>query len=228
MGSLTAYALGITELDPIQYELLFERFLNTDRISPPDFDIDFCMENRDRVIDYVAERYGRDKVCQIITFGRLSARQVVRDVGRVLGHPFGYVDDLVKLIPDDLNITLKSALERSPDLDLQYRSEAKVKEIISIGMHLEGLVRDPSTHAGGVIISSKPLTEYTALYKKHGEQTIVTQLDMKDIEAVGLVKFDFLGLKTLTMLSLTTRIIKEYAAEDILLSGDQAGRSQGL
>ena len=176
------------------------------------------MENRDRVIDYVAERYGRDKVCQIITFGRLSARQVVRDVGRVLGHPFGYVDRLAKLIPDDLNITLRTALEKSPDLDMQYKSEEKVKEIINIGMRLEGLVRDPSTHAGGVIIAPKPLIEYTALYKKYKEQTIVTQLDMKDIEAIGLVKFDFLGLRTLTMLHLTTKIIKKYAGEDILLS----------
>ena len=218
VGSLTAYALGITELDPIRYELLFERFLNPERISPPDFDIDFCMENRDRVIDYVAERYGRDKVCQIITFGRLSARQVVRDVGRVLGHPFGYVDDLAKLIPDDLNITLKSALDKSPDLDLQHKSDEKVKEIINIGMQLEGLVRDPSTHAGGVIIAPRPLIEYTALYKKYREQTVVTQLDMKDIETIGLVKFDFLGLKTLTMLHLAARIIREYAGEEVVLS----------
>ncbi len=218
VGSLTAYALGITELDPIQYELLFERFLNPDRVSPPDFDIDFCMENRDRVIDYVAERYGRDKVCQIITFGRLSARQVVRDVGRVLGHPPGYRDYLAKLIPDSLNITLRGALEQSPDLKLQYQSEEKVKEIIDTGMQLEGLVRDPSTHAGGVIIAPKPLVEYTALYKNHREQTVVTQFDMKDIEAIGLVKFDLLGLKTLTMLRLTARIIKEYAGEEILLS----------
>ena len=216
-GSLTAYALGITELNPIKYDLLFERFLNPERVSPPDFDVDFCMENRDRVIEYVAERYGRDKVCQIITFGRLSARLVVRDVGRVLGHPYGYVDQIAKLIPDDLNITLGDALSKSPELKLQYQSDEKTKEIFDIAGRLEGLVRDPSTHAGGVIISPKPLIEYTALYKKYKETTTVTQLDMKDIEAVGLVKFDFLGLKTLTMLQLMISILKDCMDKEILL-----------
>ena len=214
-SSLTAYALGITEIDPIKYGLLFERFLNPERISPPDFDIDFCMDNRDRVIEYVAERYGRDKVCQIITFGRLAARIVVRDVGRVLGNPYGYVDQLAKLIPDDLNITLDEALEKSPELRKQYNTDNKAREIVEIGRRLEGLVRNPSTHAGGVIISPQPLTEYTALYCEYKEPVVLTHLDMKDIETVGLVKFDFLGLRTLTMLQRAVEIIKGYTGEDI-------------
>lgn len=214
-GSLAAYALGVTELDPIKYGLLFERFLNPERISPPDLDIDFCMENRDRVIEYVAERYGRDKVCQIITFGRLAARLVVRDVGRVLGHPYGYVDQLAKMIPNELNITLDAALRKSPELKLLCRSDEKASEIIDIGRRLEGLVRDPGTHAGGVIIAPKALTEYTALYRKHKEPTVVTHFDMKDLESVGLVKFDFLGLKTLTLLQRVVEIIEEYAGKKI-------------
>ncbi len=216
-GSLTAYALGITELDPIKYGLLFERFLNPERISPPDFDIDFCMDNRDRVIEYVAERYGRDKVCQIITFGRLAARLVVRDVGRVLGNPYGYVDQLAKLIPNDLNIKLDEALAKSPELKQQYQSDDRARAIFDIARRLEGLVRDPGTHAGGVIISPQPLIEYTALYKKHKEPTVVTQLDMKDLEIVGLVKFDFLGLRTLTTLDRTVANIKEYTGTDVAL-----------
>ncbi len=216
-GSLTAYALGITELDPIEYGLLFERFLNPERVSPPDFDIDFCMDNRDRVIEYVAERYGRDKVCQIITFGRLAARIVVRDVGRVLGNPYGYVDQLAKLIPDDLNITLDEALAKSPELKQQYRVDDKAREILDIGRRLEGLVRNPGTHAGGVIISPQPLTEYTALYCEYKDPTVLTQLDMKDLETIGLVKFDFLGLRTLTVLQRAVDIVKDYTGEDVVL-----------
>ena len=214
-GSLAAYALGITEIDPIKHGLLFERFLNPERISPPDFDVDFCMENRDRVIEYVADRYGRDKVCQIITFGRLAARLVVRDVGRVLGHPYGYVDQLAKMIPNELNITLDAALRKSPELKLLSQTDEQAKEIIGIGRRLEGLVRDPGTHAGGVIISPKALTEYTALYRKHKEPTVITHFDMKDLESIGLVKFDFLGLKTLTLLQRVVGIIKEYAGKEI-------------
>ena len=212
-GSLVAYALGITELDPLEYDLLFERFLNPERVSPPDFDIDFCMDSRDRVIEYVGERYGHDKVCQIITFGRLAARLVVRDVGRVLGNPYGYVDQLAKLIPNDLNITLEDALEKSPELKKQYQSDDKARAILDIGKKLEGLVRNPGTHAGGVIISPKALTEYTALYREYKDSGIVTQLDMKDLEAIGLVKFDFLGLRTLTMIEYATDAIRQYTGE---------------
>ena len=216
-GSLVAYALSITELDPIEYDLLFERFLNPERISPPDFDIDLCMENRDRVIEYVAERYGRNKVCQIITFGRLAARIVVRDVGRVLGISYGYVDTLAKLIPNDLNITLAEALEKSPELKKQCQSDDKAREIFAIARQLEGLVRNPGTHAGGVIISPKALTEYTALYKEYKDPTVVTQLDMKDLEAVGLVKFDFLGLRTLTAIQYAINTIKGYTGKETVL-----------
>ncbi|MEJ2529813.1 MAG: DNA polymerase III subunit alpha, partial [Gammaproteobacteria bacterium] len=198
-GSLVAYALRITDLDPIEHELLFERFLNPERVSMPDFDVDFCMEGRDRVIEYVAERYGRDSVSQIITYGRMAAKAVVRDVGRVLGHPYGFVDRIAKLIPFDLGMTLKKALEESEELHQAYRGEEEVTELIDMAMSLEGVARNAGKHAGGVVIAPTVLTDFTPLYCEASGDNLVTQFDKDDVEAVGLVKFDFLGLRTLTI-----------------------------
>ena len=199
-GSLVAYALTITDLDPIQYDLLFERFLNPERVSMPDFDVDFCMEGRDRVIDYVAEKYGRDKVSQIITYGSMAAKAVVRDVGRVLGHPYGFVDRIAKLIPFELGITLDKALEQEEQLRQAYENEEDVRAIIDLARSLEGLSRNAGKHAGGVVIAPSKLTDFTPLYCEAGGANLVSQFDKDDVEAVGLVKFDFLGLRTLTII----------------------------
>ena len=199
-GSLVAYALEITELDPIRYELLFERFLNPERISLPDFDVDFCMDRRDEVIDYVAQRYGRDHVSQIITFGSMAAKAVVRDVGRVLGHPYGFVDQIAKLIPFELNMTLDRALDEEKALQQRYDEEEEVTLLIDLARKLEGLVRNAGKHAGGIIIAKNPLTDYMPLYCEQGTNVTSTQFDMGDAEAIGLVKFDFLGLRTLTII----------------------------
>ncbi|MGH8203524.1 MAG: DNA polymerase III subunit alpha, partial [Steroidobacteraceae bacterium] len=206
-GSLVAWVLGITDLDPIRHDLLFERFLNPERVSMPDFDIDFCMSRRDQVIDYVADRYGRDRVSQIITFGSLAAKAVVRDVGRVLGLPYGFVDGVAKLIPFELGITLEDALEKEPELKRRYGAEDEVRDLVDLAMRLEGLARNAGTHAGGVVIAPGPLTDFTALYCEAGSQSIVTQLDKDDVEHVGLVKFDFLGLRTLTIIDWALRLI---------------------
>jgi len=199
-GSLVAYSLGITDLDPLQHDLLFERFLNPERVSMPDFDVDFCMDRRDRVIDYVARRYGRDKVSQIITFGTMAARAVVRDVGRVLGHPYGVVDGVAKLIPFELGITLADALEKEPELQRRYREEDEVRDLIDLARSLEGLARNAGTHAGGVVIAPSVLTDFAPLYCEQGGASVVTQFDKDDVEKIGLVKFDFLGLRTLTII----------------------------
>ncbi|STY29676.1 DNA polymerase III, alpha chain [Legionella wadsworthii] len=199
-GSLVAYALKITDLDPLEYELLFERFLNPERVSMPDFDIDFCMEGRDRVIDYVAEKYGRQSVSQIITFGTMAAKAVVRDVGRVLGHPYGFVDKLAKLIPFEIGITLSKALEQEDELKRRYAEEEEVKELIDLALKLEGITRNAGKHAGGVVIAPSQLTDFTAIYCEEGSTQIVSQFDKDDVEAAGLVKFDFLGLRTLTII----------------------------
>lgn len=199
-GSLVAYALGITDLDPLRYELLFERFLNPERVSMPDFDIDFCMEGRDRVIDYVAQRYGRDRVAQIITYGSMAARAVVRDVGRVLGHPYGFVDKIAKLIPNDIGMTLSTALQQSQEMRMRYEQEEDVRSLINLAQKLEGMARNAGKHAGGVVIAPGPLIDYTPLFAESNGASPVTQLDKDDVEAVGLVKFDFLGLRTLTIL----------------------------
>ena len=206
-GSVVAWALGITDLDPIRHDLLFERFLNPERVSMPDFDIDFCMSRRDRVIEYVADRYGRDRVSQIITFGSLAARAVVRDVGRVLGLPYGFVDGVAKLIPFELGITLSDALEKEPELARRYGAEDEVRDLIDLAKRLEGLVRNAGTHAGGVVIAPSPLTDFTALYCESGGTNVVTQFDKDDVEQVGLVKFDFLGLRTLTIIDWAVRLI---------------------
>ena len=199
-GSLVAFVLGITELDPIEHELLFQRFLNPERVSMPDFDIDFCMERRDEVIDYVAQRYGRDAVSQIITYGTMAAKAVIRDVGRVLGMPYGYVDKIAKLIPFELGITLMKALGQEDRLADLYHNEDDVKTLIDLAFKLEGIVRNAGKHAGGVVIAPTKLTDFTPIYCDPDGKNLVTQFDKNDVEAVGLVKFDFLGLRTLTII----------------------------
>jgi DNA polymerase-3 subunit alpha len=206
-GSLVAYVLGITDLDPIEHDLLFERFLNPERVSMPDFDVDFCMEGRDRVIEYVANKYGRERVSQIITYGTLAAKAVVRDVGRVLGHPYGYVDKIAKLIPLEIGMTLDKALEQEEELKRLYDGEGEVRELIDLARTLEGLARNAGTHAGGVVIAPSILTDFTPLYCEEGGSTPVTQFDKDDVEAAGLVKFDFLGLRTLTIIDWVVRDI---------------------
>lgn len=212
-GSLVAYALGITELDPIEHELLFERFLNPERVSLPDFDIDFCMDGRDRVIEYVTSRYGSDRVSQIITFGTMAAKAVVRDVGRVLDHPYGYCDKLAKLIPHDLGITLDEALTQEPLLQERYDNEEDVRALLDAARKLEGIVRNASKHAGGVVIAPSPLTDFMPLYREPDSTQFVTQLDKDDVEALGLVKFDFLGLRTLTIIAKAVRTIDRQRTE---------------
>lgn len=206
-GSLVAFVLGITDLDPLEYDLLFERFLNPERVSMPDFDIDFCMEGRDRVIEYVAERYGRERVSQIITYGTMAARAVIRDVGRVLGHPYGFVDKIAKQVPFEVGITLDKALEDEEELARMYREDEEVTGLIDLAKSLEGLVRNAGKHAGGVVIAPDKLTDFTPLYCEEGGVNTVTQLDKDDVEAAGLVKFDFLGLKTLTIIDWAVRTI---------------------
>jgi DNA polymerase-3 subunit alpha len=199
-GSLVAYVLGITDLDPLEYDLLFERFLNPERVSMPDFDVDFCMEGRDRVIDYVAQRYGRDRVSQIITYGTMAAKAVIRDVGRVLGHPYGFVDRIAKQVPFEVGMTLDKALAEEDELARMYGEDEDVAAIIDLAKALEGLARNAGKHAGGVVIAPSELTDFTPLYCEEGGANLVTQLDKDDVEAAGLVKFDFLGLKTLTII----------------------------
>ena len=205
-GSLVAYVLNITDIDPIKYDLLFERFLNPERVSLPDFDIDFCMDKRDSVIDYVAKKYGRDKVSQIITYGTMAAKAVVRDVGRVLQYPYPFVDQIAKLIPFEIGITLNKALE-DQELKKLYNSDDDVKEILDMAMILEGLPRNAGTHAGGIVISPKKLIHYTPLYRDTHTSSLLTQLDKDDVEEIGLIKFDFLGLRTLTVIENALKII---------------------
>ena len=199
-GSLVAYSLAITDLDPLRYDLLFERFLNPERVSMPDFDVDFCMEGRDRVIEYVAQRYGRERVSQIITYGTMAAKAVVRDVGRVLGMSYGYVDKIAKLIPFELGITLDEALEKEPELKKLYETEEDMRTLIDLARSLEGLTRNAGMHAGGVVIAPSVLTDFAPLYCDESGGSLVTQFDKDDVEAAGLVKFDFLGLRTLTVI----------------------------
>ena len=213
-GSLVAYSLGVTDLDPLEHELLFERFLNPERVSMPDFDIDFCMEGRDRVIEYVAGKYGRERVSQIITSGTMAAKAVVRDVGRVLGMPYGYVDRIAKLIPFELGITLDAALGKEPELQRLYQAEDEVRNLIDLARSLEGLTRNAGMHAGGVVIAPSVLTDFAPLYCDAAGGSVVTQFDKDDVEAAGLVKFDFLGLRTLTIIDRAVRLInRERAAQ---------------
>lgn len=204
-GSLVAYVLSITDLDPIQYDLLFERFLNPERVSMPDFDIDFCMDNRDKVIEYVIERYGRENVSQIATFGTMAAKAVIRDVGRVLGHPYGFVDKIAKLIPFEIGITLEKALEQEPLLQKRYNEEEEVKNLIDLAKKLEGITRNVGKHAGGVVIAPSALTDFAPLYSEEIDGQKVIQFDKDDVETIGLVKFDFLGLRTLTIIDWAVR-----------------------
>jgi DNA polymerase-3 subunit alpha len=213
-GSLVAFVLGITDLDPIEHDLLFERFLNPERVSMPDFDVDFCMEGRDRVIEYVANKYGRERVSQIITYGTLAAKAVVRDVGRVLGHNYGYVDKIAKLIPFEIGMTLDKALEQEEELKRLYDGDSEIRELIDLARTLEGLARNAGTHAGGVVIAPSVLTDFTPLYCEEGSTTPVTQFDKDDVEAAGLVKFDFLGLRTLTIIDWAVRDINAKRASE--------------
>lgn len=230
-GSLVAWALGITDLDPIPYDLLFERFLNPERVSMPDFDIDFCMDRRDEVIDYVARTYGRDRVSQIITFGTMAAKAAVRDCGRVQGLPFPAVDGVAKLIPNTLGIALDDALGRSkaaqqdkelssPELIERYQQEDEVRDLMDLALKLEDLTRNAGKHAGGVVIAPEPLTEFSPLFaepppKEPGAlRSVVTQYDKDDVEAAGLVKFDFLGLRTLTIIDWAVKAINRRIVRD--------------
>jgi DNA polymerase-3 subunit alpha len=198
-GSLVAYSMGITDVDPLEYDLLFERFLNPERISMPDIDIDFCMNRRGRVIEYVRNKYGEENVAQIITFGTMAAKSVVRDVGRVLGKPYGFVDAIAKTIPGGPGVTLTEAKKDSPQLADLIRNDADVKKIIEIGEKLEGLSRHAGMHAAGVVITPEPVTNYVPLYRTNRDE-IVTQFDMRVVEKMGLLKMDFLGLRTLTVI----------------------------
>jgi len=216
-GSLVAYALDITDLDPLEYDLLFERFLNPERVSMPDFDIDFCMDRRDEVIDHVAELYGRDAVSQIITFGTMAAKAVIRDVGRVLGHPYGFVDRISKLIPPTPGMTLSKAFEEEPKLPEVYAQDSEVKDLIDMCRILEGTTRNAGKHAGGVVISPTTITDFAPLYCDDEGKNPVTQFDKNDVEDAGLVKFDFLGLRTLTILQWAI----EMADEKLLRAGKE-------
>ena len=212
-GSIVAYTLGITKIDPIKYSLLFERFLNPERVSMPDIDSDFCYERRQEVIDYVVEKYGVDNVSQIITFGTMAPRACIRDVGRAMNYPYAEVDKISKMIPTMLGITIDKALELNPELKNEYDTNDRVRALIDVSKDLEGLPRHSSTHAAGVVIASKPLVEYVPLQKN--EEMIVTQFGMTTLEELGLLKMDFLGLRTLTVMNDAVKMIKENQGVDI-------------
>ncbi|WP_022982645.1 DNA polymerase III subunit alpha, partial [Ideonella sp. B508-1] len=236
-GSLVAYVLSITDLDPLKYNLLFERFLNPERVSMPDFDVDFCQSNRDRVIEYVKERYGREAVSQIATFGTMAAKAALRDVGRVLGMGFGHVDSIAKLIPapPGKHVTLAKVPEKpnpklvyarleAPELEQREAAEEEVAALLSLAERVEGLVRNIGMHAGGVLIAPGKITDFCPLYQQPGSDSAVSQFDKDDVEQIGLVKFDFLGLATLTILELAKEFIttrypdqKDFAFEKIPL-----------
>ena len=206
-GSLVSYALRITDVDPLQYDLLFERFLNPERVSMPDIDIDFCMRRRGEVIEYVTQEIWRTNVAQIITFGTMAAKAAIKDVGRAMDMPYGEVDRLAKLVPNQLNITLDEALADTPQLVQARRDDERVNDLMGVAKRLEGLARHASTHAAGVVISPQPLTEIVPLYKTNRDE-ITTQYDMKGLERIGLLKMDFLGLTTLTVLDDTVKLIE--------------------
>jgi DNA polymerase-3 subunit alpha len=218
-GSLVAYSLGITDLDPLRYDLLFERFLNPERVSMPDFDIDFCQDGRDRVIEYVRDKYGRDSVSQIVTFGTMAAKAVVRDVGRVMEWSYGRTDELAKMIPFQPGklITLAAAREMEPLLAERERDDEETRELLALAGQLEGMTRNVGMHAGGVLIVPGKLTDFCPLYAAQGSDSVVSQLDKDDVEAIGLVKFDFLGLTTLTILDWTLRYLRDMGQPEIVL-----------
>ncbi|RLV59832.1 DNA polymerase III subunit alpha [Parashewanella curva] len=213
-GSLVAYALKITDLDPLEFDLLFERFLNPERVSMPDFDIDFCMDRRDEVIDHVAELYGRDAVSQIITFGTMAAKAVIRDVGRVLGHPYGFVDRISKMVPAEPGMTLAKAFEVEPGLPEAYDADEEVRDLIDMCRKLEGVTRNAGKHAGGVVISPTTITDFAPLYCDSEGKNPVTQFDKNDVETAGLVKFDFLGLRTLTIVDWALEMVNRRQAKN--------------
>jgi DNA polymerase-3 subunit alpha len=208
-GSLVAYALSITDLDPLEFDLLFERFLNPERVSMPDFDVDFCMDRRDEVIEHVSDMYGREAVSQIITFGTMAAKAVIRDVGRVLGHPYGFVDRISKLIPPTPGMTLEQAFKEEPRLPELYAADQEVKDLIDMARQLEGVTRNAGKHAGGVVIAPTKITDFAPVYCDEEGNNPVTQFDKNDVEYAGLVKFDFLGLRTLTILQWAVNMTNE-------------------
>ncbi|MDP1646029.1 MAG: DNA polymerase III subunit alpha [Thiobacillus sp.] len=209
-GSLVAYCLGITDLDPLRYDLLFERFLNPERVSMPDFDVDFCQDGRDRVIQYVKDKYGHAAVSQIVTFGTMAAKAVLRDVGRVLDLPYLFVDKFVKLVPNELGISLAEAREKEPQIDERASNEEELAELLPLAEKLEGITRNVGMHAGGVLIAPGRLTDFCPLYQAEGSEAAVSQFDKDDVEAIGLVKFDFLGLRTLTILAEAVRFVQRH------------------
>ena len=213
-GSLVSYTTGITNIDPIKYNLLFERFLNPERVSMPDIDIDFCYERRQEVIDYVVRKYGEDCVTQIVTFGTLAARGVIRDVGRVMDLPYAYVDGIAKQIPMELGITIEKALKMNPELRTMYENDESVKTLIDMSKRLEGLPRHTSMHAAGVVISQKSMDEYVPL-SRASDGTITTQFTMTTIEELGLLKMDFLGLRTLTVIQNAVRMAQKSSGKQI-------------
>ena len=217
-GSIVAYAIGITDIDPIKYNLLFERFLNPERISMPDFDVDFCYEKRDKVIEYVCKKYGYDHVSQIITFGTMSARMVIRDVARVLDIPYAEADKLAKMIPNEIHITIKKALEQNKELNELYETNAEIKKLLDIAMALEGMPRQASTHACGIVITKEPVDTYVPLYVREGN--ISTQYIMTTLEELGLLKMDFLGLRTLTVIKDTIDLVKKDRNIDVEFDKD--------
>ncbi|SFU61402.1 DNA polymerase III subunit alpha [Nitrosospira multiformis] len=212
-GSLVAYSLGITDLDPLRYDLLFERFLNPERVSMPDFDIDFCQDGREHVIEYVKQKYGAESVSQIATFGTMAAKAVVRDVGRVLDLPYNFVDQLAKLVPFELGMTLKKARKEEPQLNQRAEAEEEVRNLLELAERLEGLTRNVGMHAGGVLIAAGKITDFCPVYCADGGESVVSQLDKDDVEKIGLVKFDFLGLRTLTILDWSVRYIRQRESD---------------
>ena len=212
-GSILAYSIGITDIDPIRYGLIFERFLNPERVSMPDFDVDFCYERRQEVIDYVSRKYGHDHVSQIITFGTMSARMVIRDVARVLDVPYAEADTLAKMIPNELHITIKKALEQNVELKERYEKEENIKKLLDIAMGLEGMPRQASTHACGIVITKEPVDTYVPLYVRDNQ--ISTQYIMTTLEELGLLKMDFLGLRTLTVIQDTINLVKKDRGIDV-------------
>ena len=217
-GSIVAYAIGITDIDPLKYNLLFERFLNPERISMPDFDVDFCYEKRDKVIQYVCEKYGYDHVSQIITFGTMSARMVIRDVARVLDIPYAEADKLAKMVPNEIHITIKKALEQNREFNEIYEENEEIHKLLDIAMALEGMPRQASTHACGIVITKEPVDTYVPLYVREGN--LSTQFIMTTLEELGLLKMDFLGLRTLTVIQDTIDLVKENRKIDVKFDKD--------
>ena len=217
-GSIVAYAIGITDIDPLKYNLLFERFLNPERISMPDFDVDFADDKREKVIEYVCEKYGYDHVSQIITFGTMAAKMVIRDVARVLDVPYQEADKLAKMIPNEIHITIKKAMEQNKELKDLYDTDPETKKILDIAMALEGMPRQASTHACGIVITKEPVDTYVPLYVREGN--ISTQFIMTTLEELGLLKMDFLGLRTLTVIKDTIDLVKQTRGIDVEFDHD--------